>query len=656
MPGIIDIHTHYDAQVTWDPTLSPSPSLGVTTVVTGNCGFGIVPSPPPLRDLIMRNLAVVEGMDLDALRAGIDWRFQSFAEYLDAVRRAGPYANVAVLVGHSAVRTAVMGEDASVRKEPTAAELAEMKRLVGEAMDQGAIGLGASYSPNHSGWGGIPMPSTISDISEFEALVGAMGGPGRGVVEIASGTIPVETIAGIAGRHGRRIFMTTGLSFYNEQFPKRGIGMFEACAAAQARGQEVYLQFTCQPLSFDFTLAAAYPFYSHPAFDPIKAYDREQLKAVFRDPSFRERFRDNLRNPRPGTIFQGNWDRVIVAAPVKPENAGLANRTIGEIARETGRDPLDLFLDLGLDGEPRHRVYRPLPERGRRGGRAARQAQGRGHRAVRRRRASRLSVRRRVRALPARPLGARARRVRSAGRRAPADQPPGRAVRHPRSRPHRGRRPCRSAAVRSGDGRRLAAAAGQPTCRPAARAPCATRSAFTASSSTASACSTARITSRLDKGPGQVLDRFLPARERRSRARRSKPRHDRTEMPVDPQIQALLDRGTGVPATHTLPVDVARRQYEARIALMAPPAEIAAVQERTIDGPGGSCASASTPHAAAGRFRCWCSFTAAALCCAASTRMTACAAICAPGPDASSSRSITAWRPSTNSRPGSRIA
>jgi N-acyl-D-aspartate/D-glutamate deacylase len=143
--------------------------------------------------------------------------------------------------------------------------------------------------------------------------------------------------------------MTTGLSFYNEQFPERGRSMFEACAAAQRQGREVYLQFTCQPLSFDFTLAAAYPFYSHPAFDPIKAYDREQLKAVFRDPGFRERFRENLRNPILGTIFQGNWDRVIVAAPIKPENAGLANRTIGEIARETGRDPLDLFLDLGLD-------------------------------------------------------------------------------------------------------------------------------------------------------------------------------------------------------------------------------------------------------------------------------------------------------------------
>ena len=349
MPGIIDIHTHYDAQVTWDRTLSPSPSLGVTTAVIGNCGFGIVPSPPPLRDLIMRNLAVVEGMDLDALRQGIDWQFQSFAEYQAMVRQRGPYMNLAVLVGHSAVRTAVMGEESGTRKEPTAAELAEMKRLVREAMDLGAVGLGASYSPNHSGWGGIPMPSTISDISEFEALVEAMGGPGRGVVEIASGTIPVDTIAGIAGRHGRRMFMTTGLSFYNEQFPERGLGMFEAAAAAQKRGQEVYLQFTCQPLSFDFTLAAAYPFYSHPAFDPIKAYDREQLKTVFRDPSWRGQFRDNLRNPKLGTIFQGNWDRVIVAAPVKSDNAGLANKSIAEIVAGGNRDPLDAFLDLGLE-------------------------------------------------------------------------------------------------------------------------------------------------------------------------------------------------------------------------------------------------------------------------------------------------------------------
>jgi N-acyl-D-aspartate/D-glutamate deacylase len=349
MPGIIDIHTHYDAQVTWDPTLSPSPSLGVTTAVMGNCGFGIVPSPPALRDLIMRNLAVVEGMDLDALRAGINWEFQSFAEYLTAVRRHAPYANLAVFVGHSAVRTAVMGEDASVRQQPTAEQMAEMKRLVAEAMQQGAVGLGASYSLNHSGHGGVPMPSTISDLGEFGALVGAMGERGRGVVEISSGPRTVAEMEEIAARHGRRIFMSTALALYNEQYPRRAIEMFDACAAAQGRGHGVHIQITCQPLSFDFTLKSAYPFYAHPAFDPIKALSPDALKEVFADPGFRDRFRQDLRQPKPGTVFQGNWDRIIVAAPALAKNAGLINRDIADIARERGRDPLDLFLDLGLE-------------------------------------------------------------------------------------------------------------------------------------------------------------------------------------------------------------------------------------------------------------------------------------------------------------------
>src|SRR6266480_7752988 len=130
MPGIIDLHTHYDAQVTWDPTLSPSPSLGVTTAVMGNCGFGIVPAPPKARDLVIRNLSVVEGMDLDALRQGITWNFESFGDYMAMLRRRGAYANLAVLTGHSVIRTAVMGEDASQRADATPEELARMKALV----------------------------------------------------------------------------------------------------------------------------------------------------------------------------------------------------------------------------------------------------------------------------------------------------------------------------------------------------------------------------------------------------------------------------------------------------------------------------------------------------------------------------------------------
>ena len=142
-PGFIDLHTHYDAQITWDRTLSPSPSLGVTTVVMGNCGFGIVPAAPPVRDLILRNLSVVEGMDLDALRAGVRWEFETFGEYMAALRTIAPSANVAVLAGHSVIRTSVMGEAASERAEATAEELAAMQALVAEAMGGGAIGLGA---------------------------------------------------------------------------------------------------------------------------------------------------------------------------------------------------------------------------------------------------------------------------------------------------------------------------------------------------------------------------------------------------------------------------------------------------------------------------------------------------------------------------------
>ena len=348
-PGFIDLHTHYDAQITWDRTLSPSPSLGVTTTVMGNCGFGIVPSPLPVRDLILRNLSVVEGMDLDALRAGVRWEFETFGEYMEALRAAGPYANVAVLAGHSVIRTSVMGEAASERAEPTADELARMQALVAEAMDAGAIGLGASYSLNHSGYGGVPMPSTITDLSELDALVGAMGTRPAGVVQLASGARTVEELEAIAGRHRRPVFKATGVAMYNEQAPERSFETFEACRAAQARGNPVYVQIPCQPLSFDFTLANAYPFFSHDAFSEAKAYSPERLVPLFRDADFRQRFRASLANPRPGLIFQGNWERVVVAVPALERNAALTGRTIADLAAERGADPLDVMLDLGLE-------------------------------------------------------------------------------------------------------------------------------------------------------------------------------------------------------------------------------------------------------------------------------------------------------------------
>src|SRR5207237_2625285 len=123
MPGIVDLHTHYDAQITWDRKLSPSVALGVTTAVMGNCGFGLAPCPADQRESLLRSLSVVEGMDVEALLAGTRWEFQTFPEYLTMLERLRPYANVAVLAQHSTIRSAVMGEEASSRVQPTEVEM-----------------------------------------------------------------------------------------------------------------------------------------------------------------------------------------------------------------------------------------------------------------------------------------------------------------------------------------------------------------------------------------------------------------------------------------------------------------------------------------------------------------------------------------------------
>src|SRR5438477_10956507 len=130
MPGIVDVHTHYDAQITWDATLSPSVALGVTTAVMGNCGFGIAPCPPRLRETLLRNLSVVEGMDVEALLAGTRWDFETFPQYLDMLEGIRPQANVAVLAQHSTIRTAVLGEEASSSAKLTDQQLGKMKTLL----------------------------------------------------------------------------------------------------------------------------------------------------------------------------------------------------------------------------------------------------------------------------------------------------------------------------------------------------------------------------------------------------------------------------------------------------------------------------------------------------------------------------------------------
>ena len=336
MPGIVDVHTHYDAQVTWDAKLTPSPALGVTTAILGNCGFGIAPCPKSLRETVLKNLSVVEGMDLGALLKGTRWEFESFPQYLDALEHLHPWANVGVLAGHSTIRSAVMGEEASSRKVPTAEELRRMQDTVREALAAGAAGFASSFSPNHSGWGGRPMPSTICEDAELRALVEPLKEAGKGVFVVAAGSKATpEYLEQMAADTGRPMFMVTVLTMYTDQAPERAMTYYRRCAEALARGREVYIHANCQPLSFDFTLREPYPFLALPAFARVKAAKPDDLPAIYADPSFRAQFREDLKHPKPGILFSGDWTKVEIDGVPLPQLAG-------------GADPLDWFCDRPL--------------------------------------------------------------------------------------------------------------------------------------------------------------------------------------------------------------------------------------------------------------------------------------------------------------------
>jgi N-acyl-D-aspartate/D-glutamate deacylase len=349
MPGIVDLHTHYDAQVTWDRTMSPSPALGVTTAVIGNCGFGIAPCPAPLQETMLKNLSVVEGMDLNSLLTGVNWEFESFGQYMDQLRRIGPYINTAVFAGHSVIRTAVMGAEGSSKVDPSPEQLQTMQSMVSDAMDHGAIGFASSFSPNHSGYGGIPMPSTIASEAELRALTSILGEKKKGVFMMATGTrASPDIMESIVEDTGRPAYISTVLTMYNEGNPLLGATYYERCAQALARGHELYILTSCQPLSFDFSLTDPYVLLSHSAFDVVKSATADALPSIYRSAEFRKAFRENLKQPKAGILFLGNWRHIEVGQTMRPENQKLEGQSIQALADLHGQDPVDVFFDLAL--------------------------------------------------------------------------------------------------------------------------------------------------------------------------------------------------------------------------------------------------------------------------------------------------------------------
>jgi N-acyl-D-amino-acid deacylase len=344
MPGIIDNHTHYDAQITWDPMVSPSPSLGVTTAIIGNCGFTIAPCKPADRELVMKNLTQVEGMSLEVLRQGIRWDFETVPQYFDMLERQGCAINLAGFVGHSSVRTFVMGEDAP-RRAATPQEVGRMRALVVEGMRAGAIGFASSTSPAHNGDGGLPMPSRLADEAEIRALVGALKDAGRGVFMLTKGgQTKVPFLESLAAESTRPVVIAALL--HNSTNPDAVFQDLDEIAQANARGHRLVGAVSCCPLSMDFTLRSPYTFEGLESWKPALPLKGEAYEAKLAEKAFRDAVRAELARPAHFRLFNGQWEQVEV---VESRRKDAEQRSVANLARAAGRDPLDLMLDLALE-------------------------------------------------------------------------------------------------------------------------------------------------------------------------------------------------------------------------------------------------------------------------------------------------------------------
>jgi N-acyl-D-aspartate/D-glutamate deacylase len=354
-PGFIDIHTHYDAQVFWDPDLTPSAYHGVTTVVAGNCGFSIAPVRPPLVPLLARTLQHVEDMSLDTLTAGVPWdEFETFPQYLDAVGRRGTALNYGCYVGHTAVRMFVMGEDAYERAA-TPDELDAMQRVVGEAMDAGAIGFASSSSPTHNGDRGRPVPSRVADLAELRHLLQPLRERGRGVVALLPGGVfSNQEVFDLQAEIGRPFTWTALLTIQGYPYHEQVVAEHDA---ARQRGIDVWPQVSCRPLVFQMNLAEPFTLNMRPSFQALMGVSREERIAAYRDPAWRAATWEELSGRAKGQLPL-NWPALSVAeSPTHPE---LVDRKVLDIAEERGCTPLDVLVDTSLDDDLRTRFWSVL--------------------------------------------------------------------------------------------------------------------------------------------------------------------------------------------------------------------------------------------------------------------------------------------------------
>ena len=357
-PGFVDVHTHYDCQLSWDPALTPSCWHGVTTVVVGNCGFSIAPCRPSDRELLMRMLLFVEGMPTEALRAGIRWEWETFPEYLDAVERLRPGINVAAFVGHSAIRYWVMGS-AAAERAATADELERMREVLREAMRAGAVGFATSESPTHFFGDGTPVPSRVAAREEILALGSVLREFGRGLVEVA----PLHLIGSTDSKREDQAFYcelarasgrpVTWAPLLHSPFDPEGcLRLIEESAAAQRDGAAVYPQVGCRPLEVRIAFdTAGIAVMNNPVWRPIIEKPLADRKALFASQAFRDELR--LMSPKGSYVaaLAPSWDRIFVRHSPAAAHQRLTDDSLAAISAHRGADPVDTLLDLALESD-----------------------------------------------------------------------------------------------------------------------------------------------------------------------------------------------------------------------------------------------------------------------------------------------------------------
>ncbi len=349
-PGFIDPHTHYDAQICWDPLITSSSWHGVTSLVMGNCGVGIAPCKPEAHEVAAWDLVNVEAIPFDVLTKGITWDWVTFPEYMDAAQKRGLGINVGFMAPLTPFRHWVMGEE-SLDRAATPQETAQIKALIKEAVAAGAFGFSTTNVAQHIGYKGRPIACRQADRNEFKAYANALKELGKGCMELALtndvGTIDEQEYALLdllLTESGRPVTWLALLD--RDDRPGSWKKTLEATDALCKKG--AVPQVSCRPLIIQIDLRVPFIFANLPCWKPAFQRPVEEQKQFYRDVSFRAAFRKEMEAPK---VFGGKWERCVVHEVGNPAMRSLIGKSVAQIAKERGKDGLDTFPDLAIEDD-----------------------------------------------------------------------------------------------------------------------------------------------------------------------------------------------------------------------------------------------------------------------------------------------------------------